>query len=253
MVRQEPKPRGNVLRNEPQDTVCESDDRERVSSGASPKQYCEGNHDEDYSVHHEARPKASKSPSSSSRDNAESGARLEYSTTEDKNSGDEQLEQQFSPTTSLRRSSRSFQKQRSETSETLKRDSSDSSRHNRREDKRRGSRSGSGSATKNNSLSHDNVEILPITDEDASFILGGDGRTKRKLSRVSGAELTIKGERGQTKLEIRGPNEARERAQLYINCVMQQRVGPVHLSVDPDTRTDITIMQVVFRRRNFIH
>lgn len=87
-------------------------------------------------------------------------------------------------------------------------------------------------------------DVIKIADEDASFILGAGGRTKRKLSRVCGAALNIKEQDGHTILEIRGNEEARERAKLYVDFVMQQRVGPVRLKFPPESRTDLTCIEV---------
>eukprot|EP01071_Lankesteria_metandrocarpae_P004286 Lankesteria_metandrocarpae@DN3462_c0_g1_i1.p1 len=88
------------------------------------------------------------------------------------------------------------------------------------------------------------VETLEISDEDASFILGSGGRTKRKLSLVCGAELNITSVDGKTVLEINGTRLKRARAKLYVSFVMQQRVGPVHLDFEPADRDDLTCIKV---------
>lgn len=70
------------------------------------------------------------------------------------------------------------------------------------------------------------------------------GRTKRKLSHVCGAELNIGERNGRTVLEMRGTKDTLERAKLYVGFVMQQRVGPVQLPPDAESRDDLTIIEV---------
>jgi len=81
---------------------------------------------------------------------------------------------------------------------------------------------------------------LRITDEDAAFILGRGGKTKSKIGRVSGASLNLE----NSTLEISGTKEAVERAKSYCEMVMAQRVGPVKLPDDMDTRGDLTVLEV---------
>ncbi|XP_055388879.1 uncharacterized protein LOC129617862 [Condylostylus longicornis] len=109
---------------------------------------------------------------------------------------------------------------------------------------KRGRSSSRGHRRGGSHLGQRGVDIVNIADEDASFILGAGGRTKRKLSRVCGAELNIKEHEGRTILEIRGTDEARDRAKLYVDFVMQQRVGPVRLKPDQQTRDDLTCIKV---------
>ncbi|CDJ59348.1 KH domain-containing protein, putative, partial [Eimeria maxima] len=88
------------------------------------------------------------------------------------------------------------------------------------------------------------THVMEIQDDDASFILGAGGRTKRKLSHVCGAELNIEERNGRTVLEMRGTEETIKRAKLYVGFVMQQRVGPVQLPPDAESRDDLTIIDV---------
>eukprot|EP01053_Blabericola_migrator_P001591 Blabericola_migrator_1__1590@NODE_1422_length_4576_cov_143_286316_g946_i0_p2_GENE_NODE_1422_length_4576_cov_143_286316_g946_i0NODE_1422_length_4576_cov_143_286316_g946_i0_p2_ORF_typecomplete_len423_score94_98KH_1/PF00013_29/1_2e06KH_1/PF00013_29/0_16KH_1/PF00013_29/0_063KH_1/PF00013_29/0_003KH_4/PF13083_6/86KH_4/PF13083_6/1e02KH_4/PF13083_6/97KH_4/PF13083_6/9_9SLS/PF14611_6/1_3SLS/PF14611_6/1_4e03SLS/PF14611_6/44_NODE_1422_length_4576_cov_143_286316_g946_i0891357 len=90
------------------------------------------------------------------------------------------------------------------------------------------------------------VVRMVISNEDASFILGTGGRTKKKLARVSKTELLVSRdeETGETILEIKGSTESIERAKTYIGFVMQQRVGPVHLEDDVKQRDDIVILDI---------
>jgi len=111
---------------------------------------------------------------------------------------------------------------------------------------RKRSRSGSRSRSASRHRIRDGreTEMLDITDDDASFVLGTAGRTKRKLSRVCGAELNITECKGKTVLEIKGTADTRERARLYVGYVMQQRVGPVNLKYEPEDRDDLTCIEV---------
>jgi hypothetical protein len=85
----------------------------------------------------------------------------------------------------------------------------------------------------------DNVETIEVSEEDAAFVLGKGGFTKRKLARVSGARLELRdgGDRkGSSTLEIAGDPDSRARAKDYVRYVLTQRVGPVH--IDPAMRRD---------------
>ncbi|KAG8458153.1 hypothetical protein KFE25_011684 [Diacronema lutheri] len=87
----------------------------------------------------------------------------------------------------------------------------------------------------------DNKIVMEISDDDAAFILGKQGKTKEKLARVSGARIELY-EDSRT-LEIMGPPEARRRARKYVEAVMAQRVGPVSIDEDEDT-DDLTTVNV---------
>lgn len=93
-------------------------------------------------------------------------------------------------------------------------------------------------------MSGERTEVVDIQDEDASFILGTGGRTKKKLCRVCQAELNIREKNGSTVLEIRGTSPAIERAKRYVDYVRQQRVGPVELGCTPEERDDLTCIPV---------
>ena len=54
------------------------------------------------------------------------------------------------------------------------------------------------------------VDVLKISNEDAAFVLGKNGKTKEKIARVSGADLDLY-EHSLT-LEIRGSDDERKRA-----------------------------------------
>ncbi|CAJ1425560.1 unnamed protein product [Effrenium voratum] len=85
------------------------------------------------------------------------------------------------------------------------------------------------------------VDTMKITDDDAAFILGKGGRTKEKISKVSGAEIELF-ERDLI-LEIRGSKLTRRRAKKYCKGVMDQRTGPVNVTLDDDD-DDLTMINV---------
>ena len=78
---------------------------------------------------------------------------------------------------------------------------------------------------------------MKITDDDAAFVLGKGGATKRKIARVSGAKLEIhdlksvgaSSEMEGAEIEITGTPAARQRAKDYIGYVLSQRTGPVYI------------------------
>ena len=92
----------------------------------------------------------------------------------------------------------------------------------------------------------EDVETINVSEEDAAFVLGRGGSTKRKLARVSGARLELhdgKDRGGTSVLEIAGDPASRARAKDYVKFVLAQRVGPVH--IDPSMkRDDMSIVQV---------
>ena len=91
--------------------------------------------------------------------------------------------------------------------------------------------------------------MLKITNEDAAFVLGKNGKTKEKIARVSGADLDLY-EQSLT-LEIRGSDAARGRAKKYVECVMAQRVGPVTID-DATDDDDLTCIQVPSEAVGFV-
>ena len=92
------------------------------------------------------------------------------------------------------------------------------------------------------------VDVLKITNEDAAFVLGKNGKTKEKIARVSGADLDLY-EHSLT-LEIRGTEAERSRAKKYVECVMAQRVGPVH--IEEEDGEDLTTIMVPSEAVGFV-
>uniref|UniRef100_A0A7S0KSC7 C3H1-type domain-containing protein n=1 Tax=Micromonas pusilla TaxID=38833 RepID=A0A7S0KSC7_MICPS len=95
------------------------------------------------------------------------------------------------------------------------------------------------------------ADIIKITDDDAAFVLGKGGATKRKIARVSGAKLEIvdlksagasSGMEG-AEIEITGTPAARQRAKDYIGYVLSQRTGPVYID-HTMRRDDLSIVMV---------
>ena len=93
------------------------------------------------------------------------------------------------------------------------------------------------------------VDVLKISNEDAAFVLGKNGKTKEKIARVSGAELDLF-EHALT-LEIRGTDDERKRAKKYVECVMAQRVGPVTIE-DNNEDDDLTVIMVPSEAVGFV-
>ncbi|CUV04071.1 unnamed protein product [Cryptosporidium hominis] len=91
----------------------------------------------------------------------------------------------------------------------------------------------------------DNQTIAQIESADASFIVGTGGRTRRKLAAVSGTSITIIQDDSKTaRVEINGDAACREKAYLYLKYLVQQKHGPVTIDVTPDSRDDLTIVNV---------
>ena len=71
---------------------------------------------------------------------------------------------------------------------------------------------------------------------------------EEKIARVSGADLDLF-EHSLT-LEIRGTEDERNRAKKYVECVMAQRVGPVH--IEEDDGEDLTTIMVPSEAVGFV-
>ena len=71
---------------------------------------------------------------------------------------------------------------------------------------------------------------------------------EEKIARVSGADLDLF-EHSLT-LEIRGSEDERNRAKKYVECVMAQRVGPVH--IEEDDGDDLTTIMVPSEAVGFV-
>eukprot|EP00933_Yihiella_yeosuensis_P051393 TRINITY_DN4931_c2_g1_i1.p1 TRINITY_DN4931_c2_g1~~TRINITY_DN4931_c2_g1_i1.p1 ORF type:complete len:607 (-),score=93.18 TRINITY_DN4931_c2_g1_i1:55-1875(-) len=85
------------------------------------------------------------------------------------------------------------------------------------------------------------VDTMKITDDDAAFILGKNGKTKEKLAKVAGCDIELF-ERDLV-LEFRGGERQRRRAKKYCEGVMAQRTGPVSVNDSYDDG-DLTMLNV---------
>jgi len=83
--------------------------------------------------------------------------------------------------------------------------------------------------------------MMTISSEDAAFVLGRGGSTKRKIERVSGARLNL--HERELKLEIFGDTVELERACLYVKLVLAQRTGPVYIDF-AEVRPDLSVVTV---------
>lgn len=98
-------------------------------------------------------------------------------------------------------------------------------------------------------LSKEGTEIqsIPVTDEDAAFLMGPSGKTKRKIEAVSGAQLELK----NNSLNVIGTVEERDRATKYVNLIIAQRMGPVALE-DLQHHDDLSILEVPAEAVSFV-
>jgi hypothetical protein len=85
------------------------------------------------------------------------------------------------------------------------------------------------------------TERMDIGNEDAAFVLGRGGATKRKIARVCEAELNLNDE--ASKISIKGTELQRKRAKDYIKYICDQRVGKVYVDLT-DYREDLTVVEV---------
>ena len=74
------------------------------------------------------------------------------------------------------------------------------------------------------------TQTLEVDKDDAAFILGRGGSTKRKIARVSGTEIEL--DEHTLQITLNGSAEQCARAKDYIDFVRQQRVGPVTINMD---------------------
>jgi len=99
-----------------------------------------------------------------------------------------------------------------------------------------------GASKKRRSDSEDIVErTLDVDKDDAAFILGRGGSTKKKIAKVAGCEIDLE-ERDST-ICLRGTEKECDRAEDYLDFVKQQRLGPVTINLDRK-RDDFTAYRV---------
>ena len=69
------------------------------------------------------------------------------------------------------------------------------------------------------------TRVLDVDAEDAPFILGRGGATKRKVARVAGSEIEL--DELTLTITIVGTREAVDKSEVYLSFVRRQRTGPV--------------------------
>jgi len=82
--------------------------------------------------------------------------------------------------------------------------------------------------------------------EDAAFLLGAGGSTKRKVARAAGARLDLDDDKetsGRHVLTVSGSDAARARAMDYVRWVLRQRLGAIEVS-DASKRDDLSVVRV---------
>ena len=80
--------------------------------------------------------------------------------------------------------------------------------------------------------------------EDAAFLLGAGGSTKRKVARAAGARLELDDDAdGLHVLTVSGPDAARARAVDYVRWVLKQRLGAIEVR-GASARDDLSIVRV---------
>jgi hypothetical protein len=84
-------------------------------------------------------------------------------------------------------------------------------------------------------------ESIEIERDDAAFVLGRGGATKKKIERACGAMIDLN-ER-EYRIDVQGTKRQRKLALDYLKYVMQQRVGPVQIDMD-EMRDDLTVLTV---------
>ena len=80
--------------------------------------------------------------------------------------------------------------------------------------------------------------------EDAAFLLGAGGSTKRKVARAAGARLELDDDAdGKHVLTVSGSDACRARAMDYVRWVLKQRLGAIEVS-GASARDDLSIVRV---------
>lgn len=86
------------------------------------------------------------------------------------------------------------------------------------------------------------TRVIDVSEEDAPFILGRGGATKRKVARVADAEIEL--DEHTLTITIVGKREACDKAEDYLNFVRQQRKGTVHIDFETVQREDFSAYAV---------
>ena len=85
---------------------------------------------------------------------------------------------------------------------------------------------------------------MTMASEDAAFLLGAGGSTKRKVARAAGARLELDDDAdGKHVLTVSGLDACRARAMDYVRWVLKQRLGAIEVS-GASARDDLSIVRV---------
>ena len=88
------------------------------------------------------------------------------------------------------------------------------------------------------------TDTMTMAGEDAAFLLGAGGSTKRKVARAAGARLELDDDAdGKHVLTVSGPDASRARAMDYVRWVLKQRLGAIEVS-GASARDDLSIVRV---------
>ncbi|CAD7926415.1 unnamed protein product [Amoebophrya sp. A120] len=89
-------------------------------------------------------------------------------------------------------------------------------------------------------------EWLRVPEDDSSFVMGKGGRTRLKISVVSGCRIEIKRDQedGLEVIELTGTALERRRARKYLDMIRIQRKGAVHVDEEAHNDKDLTAISV---------
>ena len=85
------------------------------------------------------------------------------------------------------------------------------------------------------------TKVIEVDKDDAAFVLGRGGSTKRKIARVAGAEIEL--DEHALTITLSGNKEQCLHGIDYIDFIRQQRVGPVTINMESE-RNDFTAYTV---------
>ena len=123
-------------------------------------------------------------------------------------------------------------------------ESNDSRRKSRKMSEDDKSRSKSRSRSRSRGGGNNNgrlTKVIDIAKDDAAFVLGRGGATKRKIARVSGADIEL--DEHALTITLNGTEQQCNHAIDYIDFIKQQRVGPVTIDTER-SRGDYTAYTV---------
>lgn len=99
------------------------------------------------------------------------------------------------------------------------------------------------------SPSPDGKTTFSVTEADAAFVRGKNGKTKDRIGKVTGCRIFI--DHDKLSVEINGPAAARKKCKKYMHYVMTQRNGPVHIAPEDDDG-DLTTVRIPQKACGFV-